>query len=159
MRPSLPPSPFCSIEKLSLFGLPDTRKAVASFKVSSATASEEWDNLPAKKSAVVPRVINQEGSAWTAPETWLAAAAKQAEAEKAAVAAASDENAGGDEPAAAVEGEAQQQQQQSAAAEAAAVAAALESKKQAAFAADAYAFGVVSWEVRECVRACVRAHR
>lgn len=133
-------------KQLSLFGLPDTRRAVAAFRVSSATASEEWDALPASKSAP-RRVVDQEGSAWTAPETWAAAAAKQADAERAAAAAAEAEKAGDEPPmAAAAEGEGEGEAQ-SAAAEVAAVAEALENKKQAAFAADAYAFGMVSWEV------------
>lgn len=138
---------------------------MAAFKVSSATASEEWDALPAKKSAM-PRAIEQEGSVWTAPETWLATAVKQAEAEKAAAAAAAAEAAaaaasgeeegdeaaggqggGGEAAERAGEGEAS-----ASAAEVATVAEALENKKQAAFAADAYAFGMVSWEVRA---ACV----
>lgn len=156
------PPPFCLSppfsprrppEQLSLFGLANTRKAAAAFRVSSATASEEWDALPARKTAVA-RVVDQEGSVWTAPETWLAAAAKQAAAaEKAAV--VSSEEAGDESPPSPplAEREAAAASEAGGApsatvAEVAGITEALENKKQAAFAADAYAFGMVSWEVR-----------
>lgn len=150
------PSP----QKLSLFGLAETRKAVAAFKVSSATASEEWDALQTKKPP--PRVVGPEGGVWTAPETWQAAAARQAEAEEAAAAATAAAGAGngasgeaetaasGDDALGKAQGEAAaaaDAEETSPVAAALAVAEALERKKQAAFAADAYAFGMVSWEV------------
>ncbi|CAM9572369.1 unnamed protein product [Ectocarpus sp. 12 AP-2014] len=129
--------------KLSLFGLPETRKAVASFMVSSATVSEEWDALPIK-AAAVPRVIDPQGSVWTAPETWVASAARQKAAEEAAAAAAV---AGQESTVVAEEEESTSAAYLAADTLVAAEAEALDGKKKAAFMADAYAFGMIAWEV------------
>ncbi|CAM9302839.1 unnamed protein product, partial [Ectocarpus fasciculatus] len=127
--------------KLSFFGLPETRKAVASFMVSSTTVSEEWDSLSEK--AAGPRVIDPQGSVWTAPETWVALAAKQKVAEEAEAAAA----AAGEESAVVAEEETAPAADSAAETLVAAEAEALDGKKKAAFMADAYAFGMIAWEV------------
>lgn len=112
---------------------------MGSFKVSCASPSEEWDALSTKPAgaAAIPRVVDAEGGVWTPPEAWVALADKRA----AATAATERENGEEGAEAAAVVVE------KDAAAAAVAVGEALEAKKQAAFAADAYAFGIVSWEV------------
>ncbi|CAN0079868.1 unnamed protein product, partial [Ectocarpus sp. 8 AP-2014] len=130
--------------KLSLFGLPETRKAVASFMASSATVSEKWDALP-MKGAAVPRVIDPQGSVWTAPETWVASAARQKAAEEAAAAAAVV--AGEESTVVAEEEESASAADLAAETLVAAEAEALDGKKKAAFMADAYAFGMIAWEV------------
>ncbi|CAM9485723.1 unnamed protein product [Ectocarpus sp. 6 AP-2014] len=127
--------------KLSLFGLPDTRKAVASFMVSSASVSEEWGTLP-MKGAAVPRVIDPQGSVWTAPETWVASAARQKAAEEAAAAVAGEEST-----VVAEEEESASAADLAAETLVAAEAEALDGKKKAAFMTDAYAFGMIAWEV------------
>lgn len=119
--------------------MPETRKAVASFKASCTSPSEEWDALSTKAAgaAAMPRIVDVKGGAWTPPEAWMAFASKQA----AATAAAERAEEAAATAAAAVVVE------EDAAVAAAAGREALEAKKQAAFAADAYAFGILSWEV------------
>ncbi|CAM9717774.1 unnamed protein product, partial [Hapterophycus canaliculatus] len=130
--------------KLWLFGLAETRKAVEAFKLASVSASEEWDALPAR--AAAPPVIAGGTGSWTAPEAWLALAGKQAAAAKRAAAGRGKPSASVDEPTE-KEGEAAAAAPAAGSTAALAAAEALESKKQAAFAADAYAFGMVAWEV------------
>lgn len=140
-RPCLPPELLLCANQVSLFGLTETRKAVASFMTSSATVSEEWDALPTK--AAVPRVIDPQGSVWTAPETWVASAARQKAAEEAAAAAA----VAGEQSAVVAEEETAPAADLAAEALVAAEAEALDGKKKKAFMADAYAFGMIAWEV------------
>lgn len=133
-----------SNEQLYLFGLPETRQAVVSLKVTaiSVSPSEDRDALATKEAAAaVPGVIDATGGVWTPPETWMALVAKQAVATAAAEKEEEKDAEAGDEPGAAMVRE-------DAAAAAMAAAEGLEANSQAAFAADAYAFGMVSWEVR-----------
>lgn len=112
--------------------------------VSSATVSEEWDALP-MKAAAVPRVIDPQGSVWTAPETWVASAARQKAVEEAAAAAAAV--AGEESTVVAEEEESASAADLAAETLVAAEAEGLDGKKKAAFMADAYAFGMIAWEV------------